>query len=157
MRNSCVAQCSQHQRLPFNHSNKRLCLHQQKICVKQKFMYSLTWREKLKIEKPQRWSLKGKGVKSCIFPLFSDSKISNTTHLNATKKPHKKFLFDVGAVAFGGDFFRNWLRHWRQGNLEIVKVASYFFVENDVLLSIYVTPCTSRPHHLIVQLKATLV
>ena len=46
--------------------------------------------------------------------------------------------------------------YWRQGNLEIVKVASYFFVENDVLLSIYVTPCTSRPH-LIVQLKASVV
>ena len=103
-------------------------------------MYSLKWREKLKIEKPQRWSLKGKAVKSCIFPLFSDSKISNTTHLNATKKTHKKFLFDVGAVAFGGIFsetgYDTGTAYWRQGNLEIVKVASYFFVGNDVPLSI---------------------
>ena len=61
-------------------------------------------KRKVKNRKTSEVVFKGKGVKSCICPLFSDSKISNTTHLNATKKPHKKFLFDVGAVAFGGFF-----------------------------------------------------
>ena len=69
-------------------------------------MYSLTWREKLKIEKPQRWSLKGKGVKSCICPLFSDSKISNTTHLNATKKNLIKSSYLMLALWLLGGFFQ---------------------------------------------------